>query len=851
MPRHAYILLMVLCMTCRTEMRAWGQTRKDSTEKQRQRPDSAPNKVIRGHVIDAETGAALSYATVYISGSQVGTTSDAEGFFVLYPEKWRSDTIVFQALGYEKASRVLSRGLVDTDLSVYLHREARVISEFTINASGVDPAVLLVKRVIAHKQENDPDKLDNYSFRAYNRLEIDIKNISDQQLNGYPVLKNYGFLTNNLDSNNNNETFLPAYLTENLSDYYYRNQPRKEREVTLGSMAKGVKNADLSRYLGTSYLGIDIYKNGIPVADKKFVSPISDRALLFYRYSIRDTEMIHGQRIIRLDYAPRNEGDLCFAGSIRIVDSTYAVEQILMQVPKSVNFNWADRIEVYQHFTFTHDRWFTDHEYFELSVSAYGSKSIPGLIARKTTDYHDIKFNSAVTDSMLDDAGLRDAVTTSDSSRSRADSWWRANRPDSLSKREVIIQHTADTILSLPITRRYINVVTFLVSGVQDVGPIELGPYWYLYSNDPVEGDRYRFTIGTPRTLKDLHIAVYGAYGTLDKRYKYGGEGKWVINRKPWTFIDVLYIHDVGTGTDHPEYVESGNLFASLVRKPGIPWKQAFLDKVQAELYKQLYNGFSGSVQLQHKVFTPYAPLPSAGIFKDENGNPAGSVNSFSAAAEIRYAYREKYIEGKYNRTYIGTKYPIFDFIYTVGIKHVMNSAYDFKKVNFSVKESINIPGLGGISYTLYGGKYFGVLPYSLLEVHPGNEYLIYGPNLYEMMNAYEFISDQFLGLKVEHDLGGGIFNYVPLLKKLKLRQFWTAKGLIGSLSQANSELNQYHGYEFKSLAGNPYIELGTGIANILRVARIDFVWRVAPAAQPNENLSKHFGIFGSAQLQF
>ena len=118
-------------------------------------------------------------------------------------------------------------------------------------------------------------------------------------------------------------------------------------------------------------------------------------------------------------------------------------------------------------------------------------------------------------------------------------------------------------------------------------------------------------------------------------------------------------------------------------------------------------------------------------------------------------------------------------------------------------------------------------------------------------MNTYEFISDQYAGFNIEHTIGGGIFNYIPALKKLKFRQFWTAKGLIGSLSEANQELNLNKGFPFRTLQGDPYLELGTGVSNIFQIFRIDFDWRVAPAPLPTEAKSKYFGIFGSVMLQF
>ena len=96
---------------------------------------------------------------------------------------------------------------------------------------------------------------------------------------------------------------------------------------------------------------------------------------------------------------------------------------------------------------------------------------------------------------------------------------------------------------------------------------------------------------------------------------------------------------------------------------------------------------------------------------------------------------------------------------------------------------------------------------------------------------------------------GSGIFRFIPITRKLKWRQFWTAKALIGSLSNENIAINNKTG-TFKTLNGKSYIELGTGIDNILKVLRLDFIWRLAPDPSYAGSRSK-FGIFGSFQFQF
>jgi hypothetical protein len=311
------------------------------------------------------------------------------------------------------------------------------------------------------------------------------------------------------------------------------------------------------------------------------------------------------------------------------------------------------------------------------------------------------------------------------------------------------------------------------------------------------------------------------------------------------------FAHDIHSGTNYYDHIGADNIFSTLFRKQGIPWKLAFAEDARLEWYKEYFNNFSHKLILKHRNYTPYAPLPSVTIFRDLNDNPTNHVVNSEVGVELRYARKEKYIEGQYKRVVVPSKYPVLTLELSAGFKDVLNGGYEYQRGRFSLTQRIKIPPIGHLYYNVFAGKYFGTLPYPLLEIHPGNEFYYYNRYAFEMMNNYEFLSDQYAGFNIEHNIGGGIFNRIPLLKKMKLRQFWTAKGVIGSLSEANQQLNLNKGFPFRTLEGDPYLELGTGVSNILQVFRIDFVWRVTPKPLPTEAKSRYFGIFGSVRFDF
>ena len=821
--------------------------------------DHIPKRVTRqgytinGKVADMNNGEGIPFASVFFPHSSKGTAADLDGNFILKLDELPNDTLRMGAVGYTPATRILRKSQHDYNYIVELERAELSLKEAVIHA-GEDPAITLVKHIIEHKPDNNADKLENYRYEAYNRLEADLERLTRSQFQKIPLLKSYTFIFNNLDTVSEAKPYLPLYLTETLSDFYFQGHPKKQREFVKASMMKGVNNENVVKYLGTLHQNENIYKNYMPVFDKKYVSPISNDALFYYKYKIKDTQVAYGHRIILVQFKPRRPEENCFTGDFWVVDSVFAIQRISMNVSQLANINWVDRISLYQEFAPVDSFWFLSKDKFIADFKIYSATKLPGFIGRKTTTYHNVRLNNDSTARVLADTKWKEDVIKINGAKDKTDDWWAINRPDSLTRNEKKINTMVDTINKMPITTVYKNLITFAASGVKDVGPIQLGPYFYLYSTNSVEGNRFRISLGTPRKLKDFHFTGYVAYGTLDERYKYGFSGLWMINRHPWTTLYAFYAHDVSQSTNYYDQLGSDNIFSALFRKPGIPWKLAFADDQRIEYYKQFFNGFSYKVITEHRQYTPYAPLPSAGIFYDDRGNPSGSVINTEAGVELRYAYKESYLEGQFQRFNIGSKYPVLVLGLTAGEKGILNSAYEYQKVRFSIAEDINIPPLGHLYYNVFLGKYFSpkALPYPLLEIHPGNEYEYYNQYAFEMMNNYEFLSDQYVGFNIEHNIGSGIFGRIPLLKKLKLRQFWTAKGIVGSLSEENQKLNieNVSGYQFRTLKGDPYLELGTGVSNILKIFRIDFVWRVTPTPLPTEEKYRYFGIFGSVRVQ-
>ena len=378
-----------------------------------------------------------------------------------------------------------------------------------------------------------------------------------------------------------------------------------------------------------------------------------------------------------------------------------------------------------------------------------------------------------------------------------------------------------------------------------DIGNIEIGPWFNWMTANSYEGFRMRFDIGSNKKF-DKHWWYHGylAYGFGDRKLKGKAELFYLPRKHPRRYWYGSYTNDLDFGQNYYGEVTADNIFALAIRKPNIPVKFLKVNEKRFEFFNEHRLGLSELIALTHKNFTPLRNIPVKDSFPTSNGG--SPLTNFEVSLRLRFAYLEKFLEATFLRTSLGSPYPIGEFYISRGIAGVFNSSYNYTKISGSVSDYIKIPPFGSISYQIYAGRTFGTLPYVLLDIAPGNELHYYNKYAFNMMNRFEFVHDKYLGLNVEHIIGNGIFRFFP---KLKFRQFWTAKTLWGSLSEANRLYNFKQGNTFQTLNGNTYMELGTGVDNILRVFRIDFIWRVLPSKLSES--TKRFGVFGSFRLTF
>ncbi|MCW3462751.1 DUF5686 and carboxypeptidase regulatory-like domain-containing protein [Chitinophaga nivalis] len=808
---------------------------------------------VSGIVKDAHSQEIIPFATLQFVGTQIGMVSNTDGKYVFELGAIPADSLLVRVMGYNLLKLPVDRSQKEQIINFEVTRSDLSLKVYEIKAN-VNFALILLKQIVRHKPENNYNRLDNYKYQIYNKLELDMKNLNKVKLSKNRFTKPFSFILDNIDSTSEEKPFLPIFLTESLSDYYYQSKPHKTKEIIKAARTSGIDNESVTKFLGGMYQNINIYENFIPVFDKQFVSPTHHNGAFYYDYKIADTQYVNSQRFIKLNFTPKRKGENTFIGDLWVHDTTYAIQKTTLSVPRDANINFIHKVSLVQEFKQLPDStWFLYKDKFIADFWAPSPR--PGkqieFIGRKTTSYDEVVIGDTAVTNIFNNKKYPQNIVILDSARKRQDAFWTYNRPDSLSKNEQSIYRMVDTLQKMPLFQKYSNTIRFLATGYKPFGPLEWGPYYYAFSQNRLEGFRLRLDLGTtPKFNKDLYLYGYLAYGFKDEAYKGKISALWLLKRHPRTYVYGAYTRDLDNGTHYYDEVGTDNIFTLAIRKGGIPQKFLMVDEKRVEFFKEYYSGFSHQLSFIHKQVRPFEPLPTADFYpKGVNGRDP--LTSAEIELKVRYAFHEEFLEGNYYRVSLGSKFPIAEFKFALGIPGIGRSGQQYERASLSISDYVKLPPFGSFYYNVFGGKIFGTLPYTGLEVHPGNEIYYYNKYAFNMMNRFEFISDQYAGFNIEHTIGNGIFGYIPLIKKLKWRQFWTAKGVIGSLSESNKQLNMNNGYTFKTLQGNPYLELGTGIENIFKFLRVDFIWRVTPAVSPEEPINKRFGVFGSFKLQF
>lgn len=805
---------------------------------------AAQQKILAGIVKDSHSEERIPFASLSFKNTTIGKLSDSSGAFAFYFAQWPSDTLVITCVGYQPFVFVVNKE--KDSISANISMERGTFNEGVRVRVKVNKGLLLWRKIVRNKPGNDRYRFDNFSYELYNKLELDLKNINFEKFGRFKPLKPISDLINQNIDTAEGLKYLPSYLTEALSDYYYQKKPLKRREIIKAANTNGIKNESVTKLLGGMDQVVNVYNNFIPVMDKQFVSPISDNGDYYYNYRVVDTQFVNKKRFYHLVFTPKRKGGDTFEGDCWVHDTSFAIQKMNLRLGKEANVNFVENLSLVQEYTLINDStWFLSKDKFVADLSPLG-KDRPGFIGRKTTTYRNVTINDSSVINELSKNKILEEVITEPGASEKGKEFWAEARHEELTKTEAGIIKMIDTLLNAPVFQRFTRTANFIGTGYLDIGNFQIGPWYNWITANSWEGTRIRFDLGTNKKFdKRWWWHGYLAYGFGDKKLKGKAELFYLPKKHPRLYLYGSYTNDIDWGQNYYGEVSQDNVFALAIRKKNVPIKFIKVNEKRFEFFNETRYGFSTLTAATHKTYLPLRNLIPKDSFTVVSGRQP--LTTFEMSVRFRFAYLEKFLENQFFRTSLGSPYPITELYIAKGVSGFLKSSYDYWKISGSVSDYMKIPPFGTLSYYVYGGKTFGTIPYMMLDIAPGNELYYYNKYAFNMMNRWEFVHDQYAGINIEHNIGNGIFRLLP---KLRWRQFWTAKTLWGSLSEKNKALNFKQGHNFQTLDGKTYMELGTGIDNIFKVFRLDFVWRVLPASIPKEN-DKTFGVFGSFRLVF
>ena len=819
---------------------------------------NAQSYSIKGRVLDVDTKEGIPFASVYFAGTTVGIDSDIDGYYELRVNELK-DTIVATALGYLPIQKIIGKDSTQ-QINFLLSPSDLTLAEVVVEA-GENPANEIVRNIIKNKQQNNISNLDYYQYESYSKVELDLDNISDRIKNNR-FLKPFKFIFESIDSTSDEEAFLPMYIAEDVSDVYYVKKEGPPKTFRKAQRTSGATNTTAIDRIKDIHDDFSIYDDWILILEKPFISPFANAGLGYYEYYIIDSTYFNGKWSYKLKFKPKRKKELTFYGDFWVADTSFAIQHINMRMSPDVNINFIERILIYQEFEPNADKWLPTKE--KMIVNFFATKKAPGIISRQTKTFKDFQFDA---ESIRDSYAKKEPRYYRLNDLEREETYWEGARHEPLSKTEEGIYELIDSIQNVPVYKTYTETLEALFTGYVEIGKFEVGPYFSIYSNNIIEGSRLRLGLRTnSKFSKKAELGGYLAYGFRDQEYKFGLDGRWLIQQYPRTLIGGALRRDISLSSENSEDFLEGDLFSGSFRRDIV---QKLIKVEEAKIFyeRDWQNDFSNKLIFLHRKLDPYGGLNAAGdgfnyaYLKGSDG--ANGVDTTISTTELifktRFAHEEDIVDNGLDRSSLGSRFPIIELQYTLGVNGLLGGDYSYHKLGLTYRHYFYINPMGWFSYRLFAGKTFGEVPFLLMNVHPGSESLFMSRSVFNTMNRYEFASDTYASIFLEHHFDGFFFNKMPLLRKLGFRTVASFKAVSGSMTNENLGVNQLNLFDptrangdtysgFRAPSNGPFMEAGVGIENILKVLRVDALWRLSYLDNPE---ASRFAVVAGFYLYF
>lgn len=846
--RTLTLLLLLLCIPA-----AWAQ------------------KMLSGTVVDSKTGEKLPFVNVvYTNGG--GTQTDIDGHFKL---PFRAGRVRISIIGYEtKTVRVTA----PADSLVYkidplesTLGAAVVTAKKTKYSRKNNPAVELMRKVIAAKKQSDLHDHDYFSIDKYSKITFAFNEVTDKIFEE-GKFKKFPFLKDHVEvCNETGKLILPISVDETVTREIFRREPRSEKNIILGQRSTGVNEllntGDIvTTMLKDCFTDVDIYKDEVRLLQYPFTSPVAtNTAISFYRYFIVDTLMVNNaDRCIRVDFTPNNAQDFGFSGSLYIMDDgSYRVRKVEMGIPVRSDVNFVENMSIIQEFMQLpsgEQVLAKDDMIVQLKLAKFLNK----FQVKRTTEYTNFAFAPIPEKTFR----FKGETLTDANAKMRGEEFWEQHRSEHLTKSEdsmdVLIKRLEQVKGFKPVlwvAKAFIE--NFVETSVDPKHPskVDIGPVNTMISQNFVENVRLRVSAQTTANFnKHLFLKGYLAYGISDKKWKGMGEVTYSFNPKaylprefPVNNLTFNYSRDVMSPSDKFMPTDKDNVFTS--------FKWATVEHMMYyETYRLLWdrewaNGLRFNIQARTSKDTPTESLFYQTLSSTSGAGPSRDeriyqpyLRTYDLTVGLRFQPGVTWVNTKQRRIAANNDAPIFELTHTAGAYTLGSKKFEhaYNLTEASIYKRFWLASWGKMDCTVKGGVQWNKVPFPLLIMPAANLSYIMEDNTFNLIDNMEFLNDRYASLMFSWDMNGKILNRIPLIKKLKWREYIGCNVLWGTLTDKNnpflksnahdSQLLYFPGYWSQTEylyqshvmdKKKPYVEAVVGIHNIFKIFHIEYVRRL------------------------
>jgi len=803
---------------------------------------------VSGVVVDNDSKP-IPFSNIVFKGSTLGTISDENGKFYIQSDVYYKQLEV-SFVGYE--TRIIPLKKENYDLTITLNEKSDQLGEIVVYTGKIkkkgNPAIAILKKIWKNKRKNGVYMYDKYQYDKYEKVEFDLNNV-DEQIMDAKIFEGMEFAFAQIDTSEiTGKVFLPIFINESVSKIYGKNiYPKTKNTKLLGNKNSGYSNNQrIISFIKQLYVEYDIYDNNLLFFDKKFASPLSRVGPEIYNYVLTDSAFIDNKWCYNILFYPRRKNELTFKGDFWVNDTTFAIKEIQMYATKGANINWVKDIYIEQEFNVLNDSVFLlKRDYLMTDFSWNRKDESKGVYGRRTTLFDNHVFN-------LDQPEIvyKKNIHEEDIVYEQSDEYWKKNRQEALTENELGIYEMLDSLQDVKRFKQINRLGEMLASGYWNFTPgFSFGHLSSTFGYNDIEGFRLRLGARTFFTNDDKwRVKGYIAYGFKDQKFKHGIEGNWLVKKENRLILSAgtrKDIEQLGVSLTTANDVLERSFATTSIFTYGDNTKLSNINLTNVKATLEPVKNLTFRVSSTYKILESTDPEVFNVDYFDENGDIQSKINQVDASFAIMYNYNRN-ISGLGVERRIGNegRYSTLFFSYTKGIKNLFNSDFDYHKLQFLYQQPIPIGGLGRLTSTLEIGKTINPVPLLLLNIVPGNQTLFTSKKLFDLLAYYEFVTDQYIALHLEHNFNGRIFSRIPLLRKLQWREIIGIRGVVGSISKENILLNAPSNVPLNA-PEELYWEYHFGIGNIFKFIRIDFEYRGSYRDVPNATKFAVKGGFG------